>query len=236
MWRRLLLTHFAVLGLAATTMASAGAQSLAGLAGSVIHDAGGLAARIRAYHRGPGIWTGMTPPPPDYCDTMRAGEFVLKELARLSSRAILYRQPGLALRLQAAADRLSDELDEEEMINNLAGIPYQVFPCPVPASPYPARAYVLPAVERRMPFCRVQADALRVSFEPRRARMEPAASGLLSSALIRAPVNRRHRGRCGTVRLSMLPLTEHRHGGGGGSRALREVASSRRARECRPTD
>jgi hypothetical protein len=34
-----------------------------------------------------------------------------------ASRAILYRQPGLALRLQRAGDGLSDELDEEEEIN-----------------------------------------------------------------------------------------------------------------------
>jgi hypothetical protein len=34
---------------------------------------------------------------------MRGGEAVLKELARLTSRAILYRQSGLALRLQREA-------------------------------------------------------------------------------------------------------------------------------------
>jgi hypothetical protein len=42
----------------------------------------------------------------------------------LASRAILYRQPGLALRLQRAGDGLSDELDEEEEINQQANIPY----------------------------------------------------------------------------------------------------------------
>ena len=54
---------------------------------------------------------------------MREGEAVLKELARLASRAILYRQPGLALRLQRAGDGLSDELDEEEEINQQAKSP-----------------------------------------------------------------------------------------------------------------
>ena len=55
----------------------------------------------------------------------------MKELARLASRAILYRLPGLALDLQAAGNRLGDALDEEEMINLVADIPYTVFPCPV---------------------------------------------------------------------------------------------------------
>jgi hypothetical protein len=103
---------------------------------------------------------------------MRAGEAVVKELARLASRAILYRQPGLALRLQRAGDALSDELDEEEEINQQAGIPYTVYPCPVPAAPYPARAIALTLVEQRAPACRRQADALRVSFEARRRLMQ----------------------------------------------------------------
>jgi hypothetical protein len=160
---RLLLSALAALGIAAATGESVSAQP-------IISDAGALSARIASYHRGPGRWTGITPPPPSYCATMREGEAVLKELARLASRAILYRQPGLALRLQAAADRLSDELDEEEEINNAAEIPYQIFPCPAPL-PYPARAYVIGAIERRMPACRMAADALRLSFEARRARV-----------------------------------------------------------------
>jgi hypothetical protein len=163
MLHRLLLSTFIALGVTATTIESASAQSIIG-------DANALSARIRGYHRGPGIWTGATPPPPSYCATMREGEAVLKELARLASRAILYRQPGVALRLQAAADRLSDELDEEEEINNAAEIPYQIFPCPAPV-PYPARAYVIGPIERRMPACRIAADALRLSFEARRARV-----------------------------------------------------------------
>src|SRR5258708_719806 len=107
MLHRLLLSTFIALGVTATTIMSAPAQPVVG-------DAGALTARIASYHRGPGRWTGVTPPPPSYCATMREGEAVLKELARLASRAILYRQPGVALRLQAVADRLSDELDEEE--------------------------------------------------------------------------------------------------------------------------
>jgi hypothetical protein len=163
MLHRLLLSTFIALGITATSVVSASTQP-------IVSDASALTARIRGYHRGPGAWTGATPPPPSYCATMREGEVVLKDLARLASRAILYRQPGVALRLQAAADRLSDELDEEEEINNAAEIPYQIFPCPAPL-PYPARAYVIGPIERRMPGCRIAADALRLSFEARRARV-----------------------------------------------------------------
>ena len=163
MLHRLLLSAFVAVGVTSTAVVSASAQPIVG-------DASALTARIRSYHRGPGIWTGATPPPPSYCATMREGEAVLKELARLASRAILYRQPGVALHLQRAADRLSDELDEEEEINNAAEIPYQIFPCPAPL-PYPARAYVIGPIERRMPACRIAADALRLSFEARRARV-----------------------------------------------------------------
>ena len=168
MLHRLLLSGLVALTVAVTVRTNASAQPFTeGVAAAAIRDANALAARIRGYHH----WQGLTPPPAGYCDTMREGEAVQKALARLASRAILYRQPGLALRLQAAADRLSDELDEEEEINNAAEIPYQIFPCPAPA-PYPARAYVLGAIERRMPVCRFQADALRLSFEARRARMQ----------------------------------------------------------------
>ena len=73
--------------------------------------ASALAERIRAYHRGPGRWMGYTPVPPGYCGTMREGEAVLKELSRLASRAVLYRLPGLALELQAAGNRLGDDLE-----------------------------------------------------------------------------------------------------------------------------
>jgi hypothetical protein len=44
---------------------------------------------------------------------MRAGEAVLKELAHIASKTIIYREPELALRLQSVADRLSDELDSD---------------------------------------------------------------------------------------------------------------------------
>jgi hypothetical protein len=171
MMHRLLLSALVALGITATTGVSTSAQPLAAEASSAIRDAYALSARIAAYHRGPGLWSGLTPPPPSYCPTMREGEGVLKALAVLASKAILYRQPGLALRLQAAADRLSDELDEELAINNAAEIPYQIFPCPAPL-PYPARASVIGPIERRMPGCRIAADALRLSFEARRARMQ----------------------------------------------------------------
>jgi hypothetical protein len=79
---------------------------------------------------------------------------------------------GLGVGLQRAGDALSDELDEEEEINQQADIPYTVYPCPVPAAPYPARAIALRVVEQRVPACRRQADALRVSFEARRRLMQ----------------------------------------------------------------
>ena len=173
MLHRLLLSGLIAIGVATAAMPSASAQRFTeAVAAGAIGNAYALSGRIRAHHRGPGSWTGLTPVPGSYCPTMRAGEAVVKELARLASRAILYRQPGLALRLQTAGDALSDELDEEEEINQQAGIPYTVYPCPVPAAPYPARAIALRAVEQRVPACRRQADALRVSFEARRRLMQ----------------------------------------------------------------
>jgi len=103
---------------------------------------------------------------------MREGEAVQKEVARIASRAILDRRPGLALRLQAAGDRLSDELDEEEEVNHEAEIPYTVYPCPAPPGPYPARAVVLRIIAPKVPDCRRQADALRLSFDARRTLMQ----------------------------------------------------------------
>jgi hypothetical protein len=167
MLRRLLSLAFVTLGLTAP-MASVGAQPFTpGAAASAISAANALSARIRSYHR----WQGLTPPPASYCATMREGEAVLKQLSRLASRAILYRAPGLALSLQQAGDRLSDELDEEEETNQQAGMPYTLYPCPVPA-PYPARALVLRIVDAKAPACRRRADALRVSFEARRSLMQ----------------------------------------------------------------
>jgi hypothetical protein len=172
--RRLLSFGLVALALVATIVSAAAQPFTGGEASRVARAANALSARIAAYHRGPGGWTGYTPVPPGYCGTMREGEAVLKELARLASRAILYRLPGLALDLQAAGNRLGDALDEEEMINLVAGIPYTVFPCPVEGRPYPARATVLYLVVARMPTCRAQADALPVSLAARRTVIEPS--------------------------------------------------------------
>lgn len=169
MLHRLLPLAFVVLGLAAAPMASAAAQPFTErAAASAILAAHALSARIRGYHR----WQGLTPPPVGYCATMREGEAVLKELAGLASRAILYRAPGLALSLQRAGDGLSDELDEEEEINQQSHIPYTIYPCPAPPAPYPARAIVLRIIDPRAPACRRQANALRLSFDARRALMQ----------------------------------------------------------------
>jgi hypothetical protein len=167
MFYRLLAGAF-VIGIAAVAMTSAGAQPFTeAAAANAIRDAYAAAARIRSYHR----WTGLTPVPASYCPTMRQGEAVLARLARLSSRAILYRLHGLALRMQAAGNALSDALDEEEEVNQQAGIPYD-YPCPVPPGPYPRRAVVLRIIDPKAPSCRRQADALRLSFDARRALMQ----------------------------------------------------------------
>src|SRR5882724_11195896 len=92
MLRRWLWSGFAALAVAATAITSTAAQPFTeGAAAAAIGEAASLAARIRGFHR----WQGLTPPPPGYCDTMREGEAVQKAIARLASRAILYRQPGL---------------------------------------------------------------------------------------------------------------------------------------------
>jgi hypothetical protein len=163
----LLLSGFVALAVMAATSVAAQPFTEAAAA-RAIRDAGALSARIRGYHR----WQGLGPPPAGYCATMVAGEAVVKELARLASRAILHRQPGLALRLQQAGDLLSDALDEEEMINQQADIPFTVYPCPAPPGPYPARAYVLAIIAQKMPACREEATVLGLSFAARRARMQ----------------------------------------------------------------
>jgi hypothetical protein len=170
--RRLLSLGLVALTVAAATASASAQPSVGRDAGGTMRAASALAERIRAYHRGPGRWTGYSPVPPGYCGTMRQGEAVLKELSRLASRALLYRQPGVALELQAAGNRLGDALDEEEVINLAADIPYTVFPCPVENTPYPARATALLLIEPRMPGCRAKADALRASFAARRTLMQ----------------------------------------------------------------
>src|SRR4051812_13406913 len=112
-----------MLAFVAVTIVTAAAQPfVGGDASRVIRAANALSARIAAYHRGPGIWTGSTPVPAGYCGTMREGEAVLKELSRLASRAILYRLPG-GIGPAGGGQRLGDALDEEEMINLVADIP-----------------------------------------------------------------------------------------------------------------
>jgi hypothetical protein len=167
MAHRLLRAGIVVFAIATATGAPA-QPFVEGAALRLVAAANSLAARIRAFHH----WRGLTPPPADYCNVMREGEAVQKELARLASRAILFRRPGLALSLQAAGDRLSDELDFEEETNQQAQVPFREYPCPAPPPPYPARAYVLIVVAQRMPACRLKANVLRVSFEARRALMQ----------------------------------------------------------------
>src|SRR5262245_54746687 len=122
MLRRFLLLGLVALGITASSPVTAPAQPISGAGGvNTVRDANALAARIRAYHRGPGSWVGSGPPPPGYCSTMSAGEFVLKQLVRLTNAAVSAGDTGLVLSLQQVANRLSDELDEEEAINLAAG-------------------------------------------------------------------------------------------------------------------
>jgi hypothetical protein len=171
MSRRLLL-GFVAIGINAAAVASAHAQPITGAgAATAVHDANALSGRIRAYHRGPGSWQSSGPPPPGYCGTMRAGEAVLQELARLANAAIANRQSGLARSLQRVADRLSDELDEEEAVNLAAGFRYVEYPCPAATPAYLARATVIRAIDQRAPACRRQADVRLLSFNARRTFM-----------------------------------------------------------------
>src|SRR5262249_13305809 len=83
------LLGFVAIGITAAALVSAPAQPIdrAQNAATVVHEANALTARIRAYHRGPGSWRTAGPPPPGYCATMSAGEFVLKELVLLANAA-----------------------------------------------------------------------------------------------------------------------------------------------------
>jgi len=172
MSRRLLL-GFVAIGINAAALVSAPAQPVSGTqnAATAVHNANALTARIRAYHRGPGSWRSAGPPPPGYCGTMSAGEAVLQELARLANAAVANRQSGLAQSLERVADRLSDELDEEEAINFVAGFSYAEYPCPAATPANVPRAAVLRPIEQSAPGCRRQADVRLLSFNARRIFM-----------------------------------------------------------------
>jgi hypothetical protein len=173
-----MLRELMVSGLVAAGLA-AGASSVAAQLGArppnvVIQEANALRAQIHRFHAGPGAWIGYSPPPANYCRILSTGELVLKELVYLANRAIQYGPPGLVSPLQRAADGLGDELDHEEEINNQSGFNYapNAYPCPSPNSPFAARAAVLPAVNQRMPGCRIKADALRLTAVARRNLMQ----------------------------------------------------------------
>src|SRR5262249_31767772 len=143
-----LLVGLVAIGISVATPVTTPAQPISGAGASkTVHDANALAARIRAYHHGAGAWRRSGPPPPAYCAIMSAGELTLKQLTRITNVAVSNRQTGLVLSLQRVADRLSDELDEEEAINLVAGFSYTEYPCPT-ATPAPvARAGMLRAVD-----------------------------------------------------------------------------------------
>jgi hypothetical protein len=168
-----MLVRLVQLGLAllvATTAVSAVAQPITQAeADRAIHSAHMLSGQIRSFHRGRSAWTGYVPP--GYCRIMSAGEFTLKELARLASKAVQLGWLDLSSRLERAGDLLSDELDVEEEINDAAHMSYGVYPCPAATSSYTARASLLRLIVEASPECRKKADAQRVSFAARRAVM-----------------------------------------------------------------
>ena len=172
MSHRLLLLGLVVIGINAAAV-SAPAQPIDRTqnAAAAVHDANALAARIRAYHRGPGSWRSAGPPPPGYCATMSAGEFAFQALVRLANAAVANRQPGLAANLERVAGRLSDELDEEEAINFVAGFSYTEYPCPAATPANVPRAAVLRPIEQRAPACRRQADVRLSALNARRIFM-----------------------------------------------------------------
>jgi hypothetical protein len=172
MSHRLLLGLVAI-GINAAALVSAPAQPINRTqnVASAVHEANALTARIRAYHRGPESWRSAGPPPPGYCGTMSAGEAVLQQLTRLANAAVANRQSGLARNLERVADRLSDELDEEEAINLVAGFSYAEYPCPAATPAQVARATVLRPIEQAAPACRRQADVRLLSFNARRIFM-----------------------------------------------------------------
>ena len=66
------------------------------------------------------------------------------------TKALLYRQTGLVLRLESAGAQLSDELDAEEVINDEAGMTYSEYPCPAATSAFAARAMLLAPIDREL--------------------------------------------------------------------------------------
>ena len=134
---------------------------------TVVKTANALSARIHSFHQGDGV---KTPSSPNYCDTMRQAEFVLKAVTRSANDALFGHSWGLALRLQGAANRLSDELDVEESINEQSGY----YPCEAPIASGPSaigRTSFVQRVRQRLPLCQTKADALRVTFAARRELM-----------------------------------------------------------------
>jgi len=169
--RRLSLLLPLALAITMATVPGAAAQPVSVVdANRVMHAAGALSDRIRAFHSGPGSWQGTRPLPADYCATMRAGEAALQDLTRLANKAILYRMIALARPLQRAADRLGDQLDQEEEINVAAGVTYVEYPCPAAASS--RRADVVAVIVSHAPGCSAQADAQGLWSNARRSFMQ----------------------------------------------------------------
>ena len=86
-------------------------------------------------------------------------------------RGVVALVESLGIGFKALGFSANAQLDEEEEVNSQSGIHYTLYPCPVSA-PYPPRAPVLRILDAKAPACRRRADALRVSFDARRALMQ----------------------------------------------------------------
>jgi len=106
-------------------------------------------------------------------ERLGAGDSAKAKLSAILSEAGSHRAPSLVYfqTLYTLFKELGDELDEEEAVNDQAGIPYSGYPCLIVQPSYPSRAAVLAFVEPRVPRCRRKADAARASFDARRALM-----------------------------------------------------------------
>src|SRR5262245_41579771 len=111
------------------------------------------------------------PPPSGYCVRMRDAEFTLKRITLWTNDALFNHAVGAALRLQAVANHLSDELDAEEAINDQSG--YQPCEAPLASGGMSAigRENLVRSIQQKLPLCQIKANALRMSLAARRELM-----------------------------------------------------------------
>jgi hypothetical protein len=161
------LLRLAILTVSPTVLVSTGPRAFGMDISTVVKTANALSFRIHSFHQGTGI---KMPSLPNYCIEMGEAEFALKAVTRSANDALFGHSRGLALKLQSVANRLSDELDVEEAINEQS----VYHPCETPVASGASaidRASFVRRVRQRLPFCQTKADALRVTFAARRELM-----------------------------------------------------------------